>query len=363
MSDWPDARVLELFGIDLPIVQAPMAGSNGAEMAIAVSEAGGLGSLPCAMLSAEQMRAELSLFRARSPRPVNVNFFCHVEAPVDDARENAWRRRAELHYEELGIDPSAKVTPARRAPFDETACSIVEETRPQVVSFHFGLPSDTLLDRVRKTGAKIVSSATTVAEARWLEAQGCDAIVAQGFEAGGHRATFLEEGPHMTETQVGTMALVPQIVDAVKIPVIAAGGIADARGIVAAFALGASAVQLGTAYLLCPEAKTSKVHRAALQHTRDDESVLTNAFSGRPARGIVNRWVREVGAMSAEAPSFPRAGNALAPLRAAAEAKGSGDFSPLWSGQAARFAREIPAGELTKTLASQALARLRSLRP
>jgi nitronate monooxygenase len=363
MSDWPDARVLDLFRIGLPIVQAPMAGSSGAELAIAVSEAGGLGSLPCAMSSAEQMRAELATVRGRTSRPVNVNFFCHTEAKGDEARERAWRRRAELHYEELGVDPAAKVSAAKRAPFDETACSIVEELRPEVVSFHFGLPSDALLERVRKAGAKIISSATTVAEARWLEAHGCDAIIAQGFEAGGHRATFLAEGARAAETQVGTMALVPQVVDAVKVPVIAAGGIADARGIVAAFALGASGVQLGTAYLLCPEAKTSEVHRAALRNTRDDESVLTNAFSGRAARGIVNRWVREVGAMTLEAPSFPRAGGPLAPLRAAAEARGAGDFSPLWSGQAARLAQEMPAGELTRTLASQALARLRSLRP
>jgi nitronate monooxygenase len=360
---WPDARVLELFGIDLPIVQAPMAGSNGAELVIAVSEAGGLGSLPCAMLSAEQMRAELATIRARTSRPINVNFFCHVDAPVDEAREAAWRRRAEVHYQKLGVDPQAPVNAPKRAPFDDAACGIVEEFRPEVVSFHFGLPSEALVTRVRKTGAKIISSATTVEEARWLEANGCDAIIAQGVEAGGHRATFLAEGTHAMERQVGTMALVPQIADAVKVPVIASGGIGDGRGIAAAFALGASAVQLGTAYLLCPEAKTSKVHRAALQHTTEADSVLTNAFSGKPARGIVNRWVREVGALTSEAPAFPRAGNALAPLRAAAEAKGSGDFSPLWSGQAARFAREIPAGELTKTLAAQALERLRSLRP
>ncbi|MGZ3451972.1 MAG: NAD(P)H-dependent flavin oxidoreductase [Polyangiales bacterium] len=360
MTTWPDVRILQLFGIQLPILQAPMAGSTGSEMAIAVSEAGGLGSLPCAVLSIDQMRAELATIRGRTSRPINLNFFCHVEPPVDPEREAAWQRRAEVHHVELGIDPRAIGPAPNRAPFDAKACAIVEEFRPEVVSFHFGFPSEELLARVKHAGAKIVSSATTVTEARWLEAHGCDAIVAQGFEAGGHRGMFLDE---RVETQVGTFALVPQIVDAVKVPVIAAGAIADARGIAAAFALGASAVQIGTAYLFCPEAKISSAHRAALRSTRDDESVITNVFTGRPARGIVNRWIREVGPMAKDAPAFPRAAAAVAPLRAAAEAKGSGEFSPLWSGQAARLSRELPAGELTRVLAAETLERLTLLRP
>jgi nitronate monooxygenase len=234
-------------------------------------------------------------------------------------------------------------------------CDLVAEVRPEVVSFHFGLPERGLLERVRATGAKILSSATTVDEARWLEDQGCDAIIAQGHEAGGHRGMFLTED---IATQVGTMALVPQVADAVKVPVIAAGGIADGRGIAAAFALGAGAVQIGTAYLFCPEAKVGAAHRAALATSKDDATTLTNVFSGRPARGIVNRLVREVGPMSEIAPEFPLAAGAVAPLRAATEAAGSGDFLPLWSGQAGPLGRELPAGELTRQLAADALARL-----
>ena len=352
---WPDQRIRELLRIELPIIQAPMAGSVSAEMVIAVAEAGGLGSLPCAMLTLEQARAELGIIRQRTARPINVNFFCHRPPRVDAARETAWRKRLEPYYAEFGLDPTAPSAGASRAPFDEAMCDLVAEVRPEVVSFHFGLPERGLLERVRATGAKILSSATTVDEARWLEDQGCDAIIAQGYEAGGHRGMFLTED---IATQVGTMALVPQVVDAVKVPVIAAGGIADGRGIAAAFALGACAVQIGTAYLFCPEAKVGAAHRAALATSKDDATTLTNIFSGRPARGIVNRLVREVGPMSEIAPEFPLAAGAVAPLRAAAEAVGSGDFLPLWSGQAGPLGREFPAGELTHQLAADALARL-----
>jgi nitronate monooxygenase len=352
---WPDRRVQDLFGIELPIIQAPMAGSVGSEMVIAVSEAGGLGSLPCAMLSPDQMRAEIGIIRQRTSRPINLNFFCHHPPQADGKREAAWKRRVEGYYAEFGLDPQAPVPGAARAPFDSAMCELVEEFAPEVVSFHFGLPERDLLERVRVTGAKIVSSATTVDEARWLEAQGCDAIIAQGYEAGGHRGVFLTQD---ITTQAGTMALVPQIVDAVKVPVIAAGGIADARGIVAAFALGAAAVQIGTAYLLCPEAKVSALHREALKSAKDNGTVLTNVFTGRPARGIINRIVREVGPMSDLAPGFPLAAGAVAPLRAKAEAAGSGDFSPLWSGQAAALSREVPAGELTRQLGAEARAHL-----
>ncbi len=349
-----DRRATKLFGIELPIIQAPMAGATGSAMVIAVSEAGGLGSLPCGMLSAEQIRAEIATIRAANRKPINVNFLCHEPPTSRDDRH--WRDRLRPYYEELGALPSAPG--ANRAPFDEAACAVVEELRPEVVSFHFGLPNKELRARVRATGAKIISSATTVAEARWLEGEGCDAIIAQGAEAGGHRGMFLT---HRPETQVGTMALVPQIVDAVRVPVIAAGGIADARGIVAAFALGASAVQLGTAYLFCPEAKISPAYLRALREAHDDDTTLTNVFTGRPARGIVNRLVRELGPMNDDAPSYPLASNALAPLRAAAEAKGAGEFSPLWSGQAVAIHRELPAGELTKQLADETTALMRRL--
>jgi nitronate monooxygenase len=350
---WQNGRFLTLLGIEHPIVQAPMAGANLSQMAIAVSEAGGLGSLPCAMLGADDARAELSKIRQGTSKPINVNFFCHRPPRADEAREAAWRNRLSPYYLELGLDPHAPPPRAVRRPFDEPMCDVVVEFRPEVVSFHFGLPDKSLLARVRATGAKVLSSATSVDEARWLEDQGCDAIIAQGYEAGGHRGMFLTED---ASRQVGTMALVPQVVDAVKVPVLAAGGIADARGIVAAFALGASAVQLGTADLFCPEAIISPVYRQALRTATDDATVVTNVFTGRPARGLTNRLIREVGPLSDVAPAFPLASGPVLPLRSKAEAGGSGDFSPLWSGQAARLGREMAAGELTKRLASEALA-------
>jgi nitronate monooxygenase len=358
---WPDRRILDLFHIDLPIIQAPMAGPCFADMVIAVAEAGGLGSLPTATMTPDQSRAELQKIRRATTRPINLNFFCHAAPAVDPARAAAWRARLEPYYRELGIDPAAPIPAATRAPFDDALCRLVEDEKPEIVSFHFGLPEPALLARVRAAGAVVVSSATSVDEAVWLEAHGCDAIIAQGAEAGGHRGIFLPlGGDPLVEcaTQAGTMALVPQVVDAVKLPVIAAGGIADARGIVAAFALGAAAVQLGTAYLFCPEARVSAPHRAALRRARDNATALTNIFTGRPARGLVNRAMRELGPISAEAPAFPLAGNALAPLKARAEAQGSGDFGSLWSGQAARLGRELPAGELTRALAAETLARL-----
>ncbi|EIM28538.1 NAD(P)H-dependent flavin oxidoreductase [Microvirga lotononidis] len=354
---WNDRRILELFGIELPIIQAPMAGANLSEMVIAVSEAGGLGSLPCALLSPDKAREELAKIRRKTSKPINVNFFCHHSPVFDVEREAAWKQHLKDYYLELGLDPGMETAPSARAPFDETFLGLVEEFRPEVVSFHFGLPHQELLKRVKDTGAKVLSSATTIDEARWLEDQGCDAIIAQGFEAGGHRGIFLTDD---ISTQVGTMALVPQVVDAVKVPVIAAGGIADARGIVAALALGASAVQLGTAYLFTPEATISSVHRQALKGAGAEKTALTNVFTGRPARGIVNRVMREIGPISELAPAFPLAGGALSPLRQKSEPLGSGDFMSLWSGQAALLSRELPAGELTRRLADEASERLRS---
>jgi nitronate monooxygenase len=359
VEDWPDHRALDLLGIQVPIIQAPMAGANQSDMAVAVSQAGGLGSLPCATLSADQLRAELETIRRQTSCPINVNFFCHQPPEINPERELAWRKRLASYYTELGLDPKMPLKSSSRTPFDSAMCDVVEQYRPEVVSFHFGLPEKRLLTRVKATGAKILSSATTVDEARWLENEGCDAIIAQGYEAGGHRAMFLSED---ISTQVGTMALVPQVADAVKLPVIAAGGIADARGIAAAFALGASAVQIGTAYLLCPEAKIGPVYRRALKNVKDNQTALTNVFSGRPARGIVNRIVREVGPMSDLAPQFPLAASAIAPLRASSEAAGSDDLAQMWSGQAAHLSRELPAGELTRRLAAETIERLRLLR-
>ena len=356
---WPDNRIQSLFGIELPIIQAPMAGVAFSEMAIGVSEAGGLGSLPCALLSFEQARGELEVIRRKTSRPINVNFFCHQQPPDDPAREMRWRRRLDCYYIELGLDNDTAALGSNRTPFDDKMCDLVAEFHPEVVSFHFGLPDKNLLARVRTAGAKIISSATTVDEACWLEDQGCDAIIAQGYEAGGHSGMFLKPD---VSTQIGTMALVPQVVDAVKVPVIAAGGIADARGIVAAFALGAAAVQIGTAYLLCPEARITAIHRQALRKSKDNETVVTNVFTGRPARGIVNRLIREVGPMSDDAPEFPLAAATLLLLRSKSELAGSGDFTPLWSGQAARLSRELPAAQLTKQLAQETIEKLRSMR-
>lgn len=358
MTAWSTDRIQTLLGIELPVLLAPMAGPGSAELAISVAEAGGLGALPCALLTAEQIRSELTIIRQRTTRPVNLNFFCHKPPLIDVDQETKWRKRLEPYYVELGIDPRAPVPVSNRTPFDSALCDLVVEMKPEVVSFHFGLPNEELLTRVKETGAKIMSSATTVQEARWLEQNGCDAIIAQGIEAGGHRGMFLSTD---IATQVGTLALVPQIVDAVDVPVIAAGGIADARGMVAAFALGASAVQIGTAYLFCPEANVSPIHREALRNANDNDTALTNVFTGRPARSIVNRIVREVGPMSADAPTFPLAGGALIPLRTASEPTGSGDFMPLWAGQAVHLGREIPARELTRLLAEETLAKRNKL--
>jgi nitronate monooxygenase len=337
----------ELVDVELPIIQAPMAGVQGSTLAIAVSNAGGLGSLPCAMLSAAQMRAELPALQAIG-KPYNVNFFCHTPPECDPAHEARWRQALAPYYEEFGIDPSNIPAGPGRAPFTEEAAALVEEFRPRVVSFHFGLPSAELLRRVKSAGSVVISCATTVEEAQWLEGNGADAVVAQGYEAGGHRGMFLTDD---VSTQAGTFALLPQVVKTVGVPVIAAGGIADARGVAAALALGAAAVQVGTAYLLCAEATTSAVHRAALKSADARHTAVTRLYSGRPARGIMNRLMRELGPMNEVAPAFPLAPSALAPLRAKAEGLGDGGFSPLWCGQNAAGCKEIGAAELTRLLA------------
>ncbi len=331
----------------LPLLQAPMAGAQGPDLAIAVCRAGGVGSLPAAMLTAEALYAHIATVRAATGAPFNVNFFCHIQEEFNQENEDRWRSRLAPYYAEAGIDPAQIPRGPGRVPFDDDFCAVVEETRPAVVSFHFGLPEAPLLDRIKATGALVLSSATTVTEARWLEAHGADAVIVQGREAGGHRGMFLSDD---IEGQPGLFALLPQVRDAVRLPVIAAGGIADGRGIVAAFALGADAVQIGTAYLRTPEARISDIHRAALAAARDDGTRLINLFTGRPARGIVNRVVREVGPISPDVPLFPWAGGAIAPLRAAAEQQGSGDFSPLWAGEAAALAREEDAETLTRQL-------------
>lgn len=338
----------KLLGSELPLIQAPMAGSQDHRLAAAVCEAGGLGSIPCAMLTPAALRQELQAMRGLTERPFNLNFFSHVSPEPDAPREAGWREALAPYYDELGVDPASIASGPGRLPFNDEAAALVEEFRPAVVSFHFGLPQPDLLERVRRSGAKILSSATTLDEALWLQERGVDAVIAQGLEAGGHRGHFLDDD---LSRQLGIFALLPQLVDALDVPVIAAGGISDARGVAAAMALGAAGVQVGSAYLLCPEATTSVLHRAALQSPAARHTALTNLFSGRPARGIVNRLMRELGPLSTQAPAFPLATAAIAPLRAAAEARGSGDFSPLWAGQNVARCRPMPAAELTRELA------------
>ena len=338
----------ELFGTTLPIIQAPMAGVQGADLAAAVSNAGGLGSLPCAMLSVEGLQKELQILQSETHQPFNVNFFCHRQPNYDAIRETRWQETLLPYFNEMGLDLKAIVSGPGRFPFNHESADVLEKVRPAVVSFHFGLPSSDLVARVKSWGSKVISSATTVEEASWLQDEGVDAIIAQGLEAGGHRGMFLSED---IRTQVGTFALLPQVVASVSIPVIAAGGIADAAGVAAAMALGAVGVQVGTAFLLCHETTTSSVHKAALSSPSARETALTNLFSGRPARGIVNRIMQEQGPISATVPAFPFAPAALAPLRTHAEAARSGDFSPLWAGQNASTCKSVPASEIVRELA------------
>ncbi len=351
---WPDRRLLDLFGIELPIVQAPMANACGVDMAVAVAEAGGLGSFPCAGLTDDKIREGVAAIRSRTGKPINLNFFCHETAPVDESRDAAWLERLAPYYAELGAEMPKLPLKATIYRFTEATCGVVEELRPEVVSFHFGLPDAALVARVKQAGCKIIGSATTRREAVFLAEHGVDAIIAQGAEAGGHRGMFIETD---VATQIGTFALVQQIVNAVNVPVIAAGGISDANSIAASFALGAAGVQIGTAYLRCPESTISALHREALA-VAGRETVITDVLSGRPARSILTRFVREQGPINAAIPSYPLATPALAPLRAKAEAKGSGDFSLLWSGQGAVPLSGIGAKELTRRLADEALALL-----
>jgi nitronate monooxygenase len=342
-------RLRELIGTRWPIVQAPMAGVQGHALAAAAGAAGALGSLPGAMLSPAALAAEVRAACALGDWPLNLNFFCHATPAADRARDTAWRAALAPYLAEAGLpNPDEAPAAAARRPFDDEACALVEALRPRVVSFHFGLPPTALLARVKAAGAAVLASATSVEEARWLEAQGVDAVIAQGTEAGGHRGHFLPTS--RLDTQPGLFALLPQVVRAVCLPVLAAGGVMDAAGVRAAFALGAAGVQCGSAFLRCPEATTPAMHRAALASARVHETALTHLFTGRPARGIVNRLMRELGPLSPAAPPFPTAGARLAPLRVWAEAAGRDDFTPLWAGQHAAAALEAPAAAVVAEL-------------
>ncbi|HVU30083.1 MAG TPA: nitronate monooxygenase [Sphingomicrobium sp.] len=346
MVGWPDRRFLALVGTEHPIVQAPMAGAGGVDLCVAAIEGGALGSLPCGMLSPGEVREAVASVRARSNGTFALNFFCH--SMPDGADDSAWRALLKPYYEEFGVE--AGKGGATRLPFDSTMCAVIEEARPPVVTFHFGLPQPGLLDRVKATGALVIGNATSVEEALWLDERGVDAIIAQGFEAGGHSGRFLGTDP---AEALGLFALVPLVVDRVSVPVIAAGAIADARGIAAALALGASAVQLGTAYLHAPEAAISEVHRRRLAEGR---TVFTNLLTGGLARGLRGRLIEELGAVREEAPPYPLASAALAPIRAAAEKQGEFGFGPMWAGQAAPLGQSLGASDLTRKLAAEALA-------
>ena len=355
MPSWPDRRLLDLLDLEIPIIQAPMAGCDSTALARSVSSSGALGSLACALLSPDGVLEAASTIRGDTDRPFNLNFFCHTMEAPDPAARARWKQFLESHYVRLGLDIEAVAESRLRLPFNEAMCQVVEEIRPAVVSFHFGLPSADLVDRLKTKRIRILGSATSVKEARWLEERGCDAVIAQGVEAGGHRAMFLENN---VSAQVGLFALLPQVADAVSVPVVAAGGIADARGVVAAFALGAAGVQLGTAYLFCPEANVSPIYRSALEQAPDTGTAVTNLFSGRPARGILNLYLEESGPMAPAALAFPYAATLVAPLRTASEKAGRLDYMQLWAGQAARLGKAMPAERLTRTLAAEALSQL-----
>ena len=339
--------VTELLGVELPIIQAPMAGVQDCELAIAVSESGGLGSLPCGMLSNSQIEAELDKIKAATSKPINLNFFCHKQVEKDQSRQRAWQQTLVPYFNELGI-ACDKYAHSNRVPFSHEIADEIEGFSPKVISFHFGLPAPELLARVKGWGTVVLSSATTLAEAKWLEAQGADAIIVQGLEAGGHRGMFLSKD---ITTQQSLFSLLPEVVAAVDIPVIAAGGIADNKGVKTALSLGASAVQVGTSFLLCNEAKTSNLHKSAILSAQAEHTALTNIFTGKPARGIVNRVMSELGYMSAQAPEFPYAAIELGQLRGKAEAQNNHDFSPLWCGQNTSGCAAISAAEMTLKLA------------
>jgi nitronate monooxygenase len=346
VADWPDRRFLDLVGATYPIVQAPMAGAGGVELCVAAIAGGALGSLPCGMLDPDEAARQVGEVRARARGPLNLNFFCHaMPEGVDD---RAWRDLLAPYYAEFSVEPGPDG--ALRRPFDEAMAEAMEALHPEVVSFHFGLPDERLLARVKAAGATVVGNATTVAEARWLAERGADAIIAQGWEAGGHSGRFLASDP---AEAMGLFALLPQVADAVDVPVIAAGGIGDGRGIAAAFLLGASAVQLGTAYLHCPESPISPAHRAGL---RSEPTLFTNLMTGGLARGVAGRLARELGPVRPEAPPYPLAASALAPIRKAAEQRGEFGFGPMWAGQAGPLGRPEPAAALTRRLAADALA-------
>jgi nitronate monooxygenase len=351
MSLWPRSELTNLLGVSHPIIQAPMSGSDGSALAAAVSNAGGVGSLGCGEMSLEKLRKTFNETRSSTAHPFIINFFAHDPPafPSDDAA--SMRKRLASYYQELGLGQALTLSASSMRSFDTATLETVLELKPAIVSFHFGLPDAEAVNALKSKGSIILCSATTVTEARQLEAGGVDAIIAQGYDAGGHRGTFIEP---LEAGNVGTFALVPQVVDAVSVPVIAAGGIADGRGIAAAFALGASGVQMGTAFLRCPESAASPVHRDALKQAGGDGTALTRAFTGRPARAIVNRFVEEMASQDRDIAAFPLQDSLTMPLHIKSVEQGSKDFAALFSGQASSLGRTLPAAALVDTLVAEA---------
>ena len=331
---------------ELAIIQAPMAGVQNAKLTVAVCEAGGLGSLPCAMLSAEQLVSELDYISQHTDKPYNLNFFCHQTSGYTLAQQTAWHNVLEPYFDEFAVDASQFTRNASRQPINQQVIDIIAPYKPAVVSFHFGLPSKEIVSQIKAWGGAVLSSATTLDEARWLQANGADAVIAQGIEAGGHRGHFLSMDLSLQST---TVQLVRECVE-LEIPVIAAGGICTAEDVAQYQALGVAAVQVGSAYLLCEEATTSALHREVLKTAKPNSTELTTLFSGRPARGIRNRVMQELGAMPEEAPPFPYASIAMTALRLKAEAKGDSGFSPLWCGERFVVREGVNAQQITELL-------------
>lgn len=341
-------NLITLLDVNIPIIQAPMAGVQDSQLAVAVSNAGALGSLPAAMLSLDTLHKELTYLKQQTSKPVNLNFFCHPMPEPNVQQQALWLQELQPYFNEYNIDTAQIKLDSSRYPFNKQHLEILAEFKPKVISFHFGLPEPALVDQLKAWGTTILSTATTVEEAIFLQNHGADIIIAQGLEAGGHRGMFLTND---LTSQMGTMALIPQLVEAVQLPVIAAGGMADARCIKAALALGASGVQVGTSYLLCPEAKASLLHKQALLSNLSKHTALTNVFTGRPARSIINKAIQQLGPFNSFAPTFPYASSAINAIRVKAEFFGNSDFTPLWAGQNTSGCSLIPAAELTKQLA------------
>jgi nitronate monooxygenase len=354
---WPDRRLCDLLRIEHPIIQAPMAGSATPELAGAVANAGGLGSLGCANMTAEEVLGATGRVRARTNRPFNLNFFVHPPPATPTAVAARMIERLRPYYDAIGAPPPATL-PDLPGGFEAWKLDLLLDLGPPVVSFHFGVPDTASIAALKAAGIVLLGSATTVAEARRLAAAGIDAVIAQGYEAGGHRGSHR---PTRAADGIGLMALVPQIADAIELPIIAAGGIGDGRGIAAALALGAAGVQLGTAFLSCPEADTNAVRRAAIAAATDEDTMVTEAVSGRAARGRRSRYAEAMARSSEALPDFPQLYALTMPLVAAHKDDPDGEVGFHLYGQAAALNRELPAADLVARLVAETAAVLKRL--